>query len=220
MTEFYKLLGVDRRASQSDIRKAYLKQSLKWHPDKNHGDEAAERKFQKISTAYSTLSDVRRRKTYDMFGSSETRRSHRRNDSGYDELSPDEFIDYATSMSPHDMFNEVLAQMEADTGISDPHKIWKLLSDDMGRRDEANHVAGFGASVIGMHKLANSAKTGSVTSFASGMSSLLCGVLVARGYTPHAVTDCWGEKVAESAKLANAHDARFRPHSNRPHSAS
>lgn len=62
------MLGVPKTASIEDIRSAYRKLALKYHPDRNPGDEEAEKKFKKISEAYDTLSDPARRQTYDLGG--------------------------------------------------------------------------------------------------------------------------------------------------------
>ena len=66
---YYELLSIDKGATQVEIQKAYKKQSLKWHPDRNktNKDKATER-FQEISAAYQILSDPERRETYDMYG--------------------------------------------------------------------------------------------------------------------------------------------------------
>jgi curved DNA-binding protein len=69
--DYYKILGVDKIASADDIKKAYRKLALKWHPDKNPNNKAAEDNFKKISEAYAVLSDPEKRKNYDMFGSAE-----------------------------------------------------------------------------------------------------------------------------------------------------
>ncbi len=66
--EFYGLLGVDRKASSDEIRSAYRKLALKYHPDRNPGDAEAERKFKEISEAYDVLSDEQKRKLYDQYG--------------------------------------------------------------------------------------------------------------------------------------------------------
>jgi DnaJ-class molecular chaperone len=55
--DYYKILGVDKNASATDIKKAYRKLALKYHPDRNKGDKEAEEKFKKISEAYAVLSD-------------------------------------------------------------------------------------------------------------------------------------------------------------------
>ncbi|MBD3426468.1 MAG: DnaJ domain-containing protein [Candidatus Omnitrophica bacterium] len=63
--DYYSVLGVKEDASQDKIKKAYRKLALKYHPDKNPGDKKAEEKFKKISEAYYTLGDEKRRKEYD-----------------------------------------------------------------------------------------------------------------------------------------------------------
>lgn len=62
------MLGLDRHASQDDIKKAYRKMSKEWHPDKHKGDKNAEAKFKEINEAYETLSDPEKKRMYDQFG--------------------------------------------------------------------------------------------------------------------------------------------------------
>jgi curved DNA-binding protein len=68
-TDYYKILGVNRKASDSELKKAYRKLAMKYHPDHTKGDKAAEEKFKQISEAYAVLSDKEKRKQYDEFGS-------------------------------------------------------------------------------------------------------------------------------------------------------
>ena len=68
-TDYYKILGVNKTASDSEIKKAYRKLAMKYHPDHTKGDKSAEETFKKISEAYSVLSDKEKRKQYDTFGS-------------------------------------------------------------------------------------------------------------------------------------------------------
>ncbi|MGD2278855.1 MAG: DnaJ domain-containing protein, partial [Candidatus Omnitrophota bacterium] len=63
--DYYKILGVKEDASADEIKKAYRKLALKYHPDKNPGDKKAEEMFKKISSAYYSLGDEKRRKEYD-----------------------------------------------------------------------------------------------------------------------------------------------------------
>ncbi len=67
--DYYKILGVEKTASSDEIKKAYRKLALKYHPDKNPDNKAAEEQFKKISEAYAVLSDEEKRKQYDSVGS-------------------------------------------------------------------------------------------------------------------------------------------------------
>ena len=67
--DYYKILGVQKNASEGEIKKAYRKLAMKYHPDHTKGDKGAEEKFKKISEAYAVLSDTEKRKEYDTFGS-------------------------------------------------------------------------------------------------------------------------------------------------------
>jgi curved DNA-binding protein len=66
--DYYKILGLDKNASQEDIRKAYRKLARKYHPDLNPNDKDAHKKFQQINEANEVLSDTEKRKKYDQYG--------------------------------------------------------------------------------------------------------------------------------------------------------
>ena len=66
--DYYEALGVPRGASADDIKKAYRSQAMKFHPDRNQGDKAAEHKFKEISEAYDILKDDQKRAAYDRYG--------------------------------------------------------------------------------------------------------------------------------------------------------
>lgn len=66
--DFYKILGIERNASEQEIKKAYRKLAQKYHPDKNKDDKEAESKFKEINEAYETLSDKKKKSFYDQFG--------------------------------------------------------------------------------------------------------------------------------------------------------
>ena len=67
-SDYYETLGVARDASSDDLKKAYRKQAVKYHPDKNPGDAAAEAKFKEVSEAYDVLKDDEKRAAYDRYG--------------------------------------------------------------------------------------------------------------------------------------------------------
>lgn len=68
--DYYELLGVDRSATEDDLKKAYRKLAMKYHPDRNPGDKSAEEKFRQISEAYDVLKDPQKKAAYDRFGHS------------------------------------------------------------------------------------------------------------------------------------------------------
>ena len=74
--DFYQLLGVNRDASDSEIKKAYRKLAIQFHPDKNPGNKEAEEKFKEISAAFDILKDPEKRSKYDQFGHDAFRGGH------------------------------------------------------------------------------------------------------------------------------------------------
>ncbi len=66
--DFYEVLGVEKNASEDDVKKAYRKLAIKYHPDKNPGDKSAEEKFREATQAYEILKDPNKRSQYDQFG--------------------------------------------------------------------------------------------------------------------------------------------------------
>lgn len=66
--DYYRILGVERDATKDDLKKAYRKLALQYHPDRNPGDKEAERRFKELSEAYEVLKDDQKRAAYDRFG--------------------------------------------------------------------------------------------------------------------------------------------------------
>jgi len=106
--DYYAILGVNQLASDDEIKRAYKQKALKHHPDKNHGDIDAEKKFMDISEAYEMLSDPYKRSLYDRFGSEELRNylgtdprtNSRPSGTHYSEFGPDSNNEYT-----YDPFN-------------------------------------------------------------------------------------------------------------------
>ncbi len=69
--DYYKTLGVSKEASAGELKKAYRKLALKYHPDRNQGDKAAEARFKEINEAYAVLSDPEKKQQYDTYGSTD-----------------------------------------------------------------------------------------------------------------------------------------------------
>jgi len=66
--DYYSLLGIERTASEAEIKKAYRRLAMKHHPDRNAQDKGAEKKFKAINEAYEVLSNPQKRQAYDMHG--------------------------------------------------------------------------------------------------------------------------------------------------------
>ena len=66
--DYYEVLGVSKTATKDEIKKAYRKLAIKYHPDTNQGDASAEEKFKEATVAYDVLSDDKKRSAYDQFG--------------------------------------------------------------------------------------------------------------------------------------------------------
>lgn len=68
---YYDILGISKSASNAEIKKAYKKKAMEYHPDRNKDNKNAEAKFKEINEAYQVLGDTEKKKNYDQFGSAE-----------------------------------------------------------------------------------------------------------------------------------------------------
>src|SRR5690554_4428996 len=68
--DYYEILGISKNATAAEIKKAYRKKAIQYHPDKNPGDQEAEAMFKKAAEAYEILSDPNKRSRYDQYGHS------------------------------------------------------------------------------------------------------------------------------------------------------
>eukprot|EP00741_Cyanophora_paradoxa_P002015 tig00000525_g1954.t1 len=102
--DLYEVLGVQRGASEEELKKAYRREALRWHPDKNpNNKEEAEKRFKEISNAFTTLSDPNKRAHYDQFGFDEPQRPvFRRSHAAYQEdvISPEDLFNMFFGMGP------------------------------------------------------------------------------------------------------------------------
>lgn len=108
MVNYYKTLELPRNATNDEIKKAYRKLALKWHPDKNPDDlDTANKKFKDISEAYEVLSDDNKRKMYDRYGKDGV--SNNRSGVGSSRQSTDDFdieFGFFKFRDPEDIFRE------------------------------------------------------------------------------------------------------------------
>ncbi len=98
--DYYEVLGVSRDANDQELKSAYRKQALKYHPDRNPGDDAAEEKFKEASEAYQVLSDADKRAAYDRYGHA-----------GVTGGGPGGFGGFSTTVDLGDIFGDLFGEM-------------------------------------------------------------------------------------------------------------
>ncbi|WAQ93467.1 DNJB6-like protein [Mya arenaria] len=104
--DYYEILSVQRNVTEADIKKAYRKMALKWHPDKNPDNkEEAEKRFKEISEAYEVLSDKNKREIYDKYGKDGLTGGHGSHSNYYDGGGFDDFHSYHFR-DPEEVFRE------------------------------------------------------------------------------------------------------------------
>lgn len=135
--DYYETLGVARSSTADEIKKAYRKLAMKYHPDKNPGDKAAEDKFKDVSEAYEILSDAKTRTNYDQFGHAGSAAGPSGPGAGYYTQDPFAGFDYTgfrsgqnyTTESAYDLFNDIFGDMFAGTAAGRRGPVRKRGSD-------------------------------------------------------------------------------------------
>lgn len=175
MVDYYRVLGVTRSATDVEIKKAYRKLALKWHPDKNpdKADEA-NRKFKEISEAYEVLSDERKRRMYDQYGkeglnSGRSRRSAHDDDYDYNYAGfpftfrdPDEVFREFFGGSP---FRDLFAELNG-------HGHHRSVRRGQNTSLASSMFSPFGLGMNGLDDFFSMANGNSFTSFSTFNSSL------------------------------------------------
>lgn len=151
MEDYYKILGVEKTATDEQIKKAYRNLAFKYHPDKNPGDKNAEEMFKKINEAYSVLGDSSKRKQYDSYGSSYSSGSYGSNNGRGSTYSGGTYGDYGDFWER--MYEEARRRQYQQTQSSsqrqseDPYDsyTWTTRSTDYSPRQEGLSILVKGA---------------------------------------------------------------------------
>ena len=119
--DYYEVLGVSKGASEQEIKKAYKKMAIKYHPDRNPGDKEAEEKFKEAAEAYDVLHDPQKRQRYDQFG--------------HEGLSGAGGFGGGAGMNMDDIFS-ISATSSADT----PALVVLVVSEDSAAAEDSNAI--------------------------------------------------------------------------------
>ena len=117
--DYYEVLGVGRQADEDEIKKAYRKQAVKYHPDKNPGDKVAEEKFKELGEAYEALCDPQKRAAYDQYGHAAFDPRSRTRSSGGGFHDPFDIFREVFGSSGGSIFGDLFGEARRDPGGSE-----------------------------------------------------------------------------------------------------
>jgi molecular chaperone DnaJ len=143
MRDLYEVLGVDRQASSSDLKKAYRSLAQKFHPDKNPGDKESEEKFKEVSNAYQILSDDDQRARYDRFGFEGIRGANGGGNAGFSNVEDifsafgDLFGDFFGGRTSGGRRQPRGADLRVDLGLTFAEAVWGTSKEVKITRDVA-----------------------------------------------------------------------------------
>ena len=130
--DYYKILGLSKSASEGDIKSAYRKLAMEYHPDKNPGNKKSEERFKEVAAAYETLKDPKKRSEYDAYRSAGGARSggfsyggHGGARSGGSRQSGG--FSYNQNINPHDIFNEFFGDIFGQGHSQAMHKVTAVV---------------------------------------------------------------------------------------------
>jgi molecular chaperone DnaJ len=177
--DYYALLGIGKGASADEIKRAYRKKAVQYHPDKNPGDGTAEEKFKQVSQAYEVLSDAKKRATYDQFGAAAFERGSGPGGSPYGEPG----ANFSGFQNPFDLFNDIFGGFGGDIfGGHSPSRGGPRPGDDLRYDLEVTLEEAFGgAEKTIKYQRPVPCKTCSGTGCARGSSRTTCGACKGRG---------------------------------------
>ncbi|XP_066541972.1 dnaJ homolog subfamily B member 2 isoform X2 [Hoplias malabaricus] len=170
MVDYYDVLGVSRSASPDDIKKAYRKLALKWHPDKNPDNkEEAEKKFKEIAEAYEVLSDRSKREEYDTFGKSGNMRSSGSGSGSF----ADDFPGFNfTFRSPDEVFREFFGGQDPFADFFDDFPFGGMHSAFQSHHGSSRHGTSrffsFPSADVDFTTFSSSSSSSSVGGFGGG----------------------------------------------------
>src|SRR6266576_2954708 len=115
--DYYEILGVPKNASEEEIKKAYRKLAMKFHPDRNEGDKSAEAKFKEAKEAYEMLSNAEKRSAYDQYGHAGVDPNMRGG------AGPEGFGGFAEAFG--DIFGDIFGQGRAGAGAGGRRQVYR-----------------------------------------------------------------------------------------------